>query len=105
MSDICDICGGYAKHDQPGGCTCPRGLPTGEMKVPVCMFTYRGSRWFGSHEEAVKAIREEYPEATRVKRWQENHLQYEDYKDSDGFALVMLEFAGPPVLAIGFNYE
>lgn len=104
MSEICEVCGGYTKHLQPGGCTCPRGY-AGEKPARICMFTPSGQRWFNHHEDAVEAIHREHPTAVRVKRWHENHLEYEDYKDKDGNTLVQLEFVGPPVLASGFTYE
>ncbi len=73
--------------------------------VRVCMFLPRGLRWFKNHDKATEKIREEHPEAVRVRRWQENGLQREDYKDKEGNVLVQLEFAGPPVLASGFSCE
>jgi hypothetical protein len=77
----------------------------GEKPARVCMFTPSGSRWFDCHEKAVAAVKIDYPAAVHVKRWQENHLQYEDYQDGDGNTLVQLEFAGPAVLAAGYTYS
>lgn len=102
-SDICTHCGGYLKRNQPGGCTC-EGY-AGEKPARVCMFTPAGQRWFECHENAIAFIRHEHPTVTRVRRWSENHLQYEDYRNKEGVTMVQLEFAGPPVLAAGFTYE
>jgi hypothetical protein len=77
----------------------------GEMPAQVAMFRPSGQSWFNNHEAAVVVIRQDYPSATRVRRWTENGLQYEDYMDASGHVVVQLEFTGPPVLAAGFTYE
>lgn len=77
----------------------------GEPPARVCMFHPAGQSWFNSHEAAIEVIRQRYPGAKTVRRWQENGLQYEDYKDGNGAVLVQLEFAGPAVLTAGFTYE
>lgn len=77
----------------------------GEKPARICMFTAGGQHWFEDHDKATEVIRRDFPKAVAVRRWQENGLQYEDYKDSDGNVLVQLEFAGPAVLSMGFIYE
>lgn len=78
---------------------------SGEQPARICMFHPSGQSWFNSHEAAMEVIRTRYSEAKTVRRWQENGLQYEDYKNGNGDVLVQLEFSGPAVLAAGFTYE